>query len=144
MFWCNNYLKISCKKFKYIQDLYWICRYRQCFAPQCNGRSSSMGARFCKQPTVQSCLSPTSLTHTSKSMGGSTYNTNTCTCIITICVMGVTTVTPVASWTGIFVISRGSACNHNTCTCIITVCDVSNTTVTPVASCIGIFVISGG
>ena len=27
-----------------------------------------MGARFCKQPTVQSCLSPASLTHTSKSM----------------------------------------------------------------------------
>ena len=45
-FWCNNYLKISCKKIKYIQDLYWICRYRQCFAPQCNGRSSSMGAQF--------------------------------------------------------------------------------------------------
>ena len=59
---------MSCKKFKYIQDLYWICRYRQCFAPQCNGRSSSMGARFCKQPKVQSCLSPASLTHTSKSM----------------------------------------------------------------------------
>ena len=67
-FWCNNYLKISCKKFKYIQDLYWICRYMQCFAPQCNGRSSSMGARFCKQPKVQSCLSPASLTHTSKFM----------------------------------------------------------------------------
>ena len=63
-FWCNNYLKISCKKFKYIQDLYWICRYRQCFAPQCNGRSSSIGTRFCKQLTAQSCLSPASLIYT--------------------------------------------------------------------------------
>ena len=35
----------------------------QCFAPQCNGRSSSMGTWVCKQLTVQSWLSLTSLTH---------------------------------------------------------------------------------
>ena len=47
-----------------MQDLYWICRYMQCFAPQCNGRSSSIGTWFCKQLTVQSCLSPASLIYT--------------------------------------------------------------------------------
>ena len=56
--------KVHVKSLEYMQDLYWICRYMQCFAPQCNGRCSSIGTRFCKQLTVQSCLSPALLIYT--------------------------------------------------------------------------------